>query len=153
MANESKVGYNQKVTIKVGGASNVLGMGTWEISGSAYDLLDDTEYGDTYAQNLAGLITGGTVTFSGRYKKDDTTGQDLVRGAFYYKSDVTDMRFYVDSVSYYTPNSTTAAGGGLPAETPVSHIKVNEEPTITSDKADLMNISFTGTVVGAMRLI
>jgi hypothetical protein len=153
MANESKLGINQKVTIVVGGASNILGMGTWEMSGSAYDLLDDTEYGDTYAQNLAGLFTGGTVTFSGRYKKDDTTGQTLVRAAFYYQSNVTDIRFYVDSVSYYTPNSTTAAGGGLPASVPVSHIKFNEEPTTTSDKADLMNVSFTGTVVGAMRLI
>ena len=150
MANESKVGINQKVTL---GANNVLGMGTWEISGGSYALLDDTEYGDAYEQVLAGLITGGTVKFSGRYKKDDTQGQDMIRQAFFYKSDLTTLRFYVDSVSYYTPNSTTAAGGGLPAGVPVSHIKINEEPTISSDKADLMNISFSGKIVGAMRLI
>lgn len=150
MANESKVGTKQKVAL---GANIVLGLGTWEISGSAYALLDDTEYTDNYDQVLPGLITGGTVKFSGRYKKDDTQGQDLIRQAFYYQSQMTNLRFHVDSVSYYTPNSTTAAGGGLPAEVPVSYILINEEPSITSDKNDLMNIAFTGRVVGAMRLI
>lgn len=149
MANESKVGYNQKVAI---GASNVLGMGVWEISGSAFALLDDTEYGDAYAQVLAGLITGGTVTFSGRYKKDDTQGQDLLMQAFFYKSTLGNLYFYVDSVSYFAPNHSLSAGGGLPAAVPISHIFINEQPVTTSDKGDLMNISFTGTVVGAMRL-
>lgn len=150
MANESKVGINQKVQL---GSNIVLGMGTWEISGGSFALLDDTEYGDDYEQVLAGLITGGTVTFSGRYKKDDTQGQDLLRQAFFYQSQLTDIKLFVDSVSYFTPNSTTAAGGGLPANVPVSHILINEEPTISSDKGDLMNISFSGKIVGAMRFI
>jgi len=150
MANESKVGINQKVSL---GSNKILGMGTWEISGGSFALLDDTEYGDDYEQVLAGLITGGTVTASGRFKKDDTQGQDLIRQAFFYQSQITDLRLYVDSVSYYTPNSTTAAGGGLPANVPVSHILINEEPTISSDKGDLMNFSFSGKIVGAMRFI
>ena len=150
MAGESKKGIDCKVAF---GTNTTLGMGTWEISGSAAAELDDTEFGDQYDDVCAGLFTGGTVTFSGLYKKDDTTGQDIVRSAFYNKDELTTIRFYVDSVSYYTPNSTTAAGGGLPAGVPVSHILVMSEPTITADKGALMSVSFTGRVVGAMRLI
>ena len=93
------------------------------------------------------------MTFSGVYKKGDTQGQDLIRNAFYYKSDLIDIRFYVDSVSYYTPNSTTAAGGGLPAESQVSYINIVSEPTITADMADIVKVSFTGKLSGVMRLI
>lgn len=150
MANESKIGINQKVAL---GSNKILGMGTWEISGGSFALLDDTEYGDTYDQVLAGIITSGTCSFSGRYKKDDTQGQDEIMEAFHYQSQLTDIRFYVDSVSYYTPNSTTAAGGGLPAECPVSYVYINEQPAITSDKANLMNISFGGRLSGCWRLI
>lgn len=150
MANESIVGINQKVTL---GANKILGMGSWEISGGSYALHDDTEYGDKYDQVLPGLITGGTLTFGGHYKKDDTQGQDLIREAYHHQSSLTDIRAYVDSVSYYTPNSTTAAGGGLPADVPVSHVLVHEEPTITSDKGDTMKCSFSVRMQGAWRLI
>lgn len=150
MANESKVGIDCKVTV---GANNILGMGTWEFGGGSVAELDDTEFGDDYFQSLSGLITGGTISFSGMYKADDTQGQDLIRQAFFYKSDLTDIRFYVDDNSYYTPNSTTAAGGGLPAEVPVSHIKILTEPTTSADKNGLASVSFSGKILGAMRLI
>ena len=149
MANESKPGHKGKVTF---GANNVLGMGTWSMDGLSIAQLDDTEFGDDYDQFEFGLITSGTVSFNGRYKKDDTQGQDLARQALIYKSDLTDVRFYVDSVSYYTPNSTTAAGGGLPAESPVSHLNVTGHNT-SFDKTDLGNVDFEARVSGVMRLI
>ena len=64
-----------------------------------------------------------------------------------------DLRFYVDDTSYYTPNSTTATGGGLPAGTDVSHIKIFTEPTISADMGGLVKTDFSGKIVGAMRLI
>jgi len=63
------------------------------------------------------------------------------------------LRFYVDDNSYYTPNSTTAAGGGLPAETQVSHIKIMTEPNFSVENSGLVNVEFTGKLDGAMRLI
>ena len=150
MANESKLGREAKVTI---GSNTVLGIGTWSISGGSWGELDDTEFGDDSEQILRGIRTGGSVAFSGNYKVDDTQGQDLIKTAFWSKSDHTTLRFYVDDTSYYTPNSTTAAGGGLPAETPVSHIKIMTEPTISFDKNDLGKTEFTGRLIGAMRLI
>ena len=150
MANESKLGREAKVTI---GSNTILGIGSWSISGGSWGEIDDTEFGDDSEQVLRGIRTGGAVTFSGNYKVDDTQGQDLIKTAFWSKSDLTTLRFYVDDSSYYTPNSTTAAGGGLPVETPVSHIKIMTEPTISIDKNDLAKSEFTGRLIGAMRLI
>lgn len=151
MALESKIGIDCKVTI--GSDHQILGIGTWSISGGAYAELDDTEFGDDDNRTLRGLRTGGTVTFAGSYKKDDVTGQDKVRDAYWLKSDLTTLKFWVDDTSYYTPNSTTGAGGGLPAETMVSHIKILSEPNISVDKNNLSTIDFAGKVEGAMRLI
>lgn len=150
MALESKAGADCKVTI---GAHTILGLGTWSITGGSFAEIDDTAFGDDSTQVLRGLRTGGTVAFSGNYKKDDITGQEKIKDAFWLKSDLTDLRFYVDDTSYYTPNSTTAAGGGLPAETQVSHIKIMAEPNFSVEKAGLVTVNFTGTIDGAMRLI
>jgi len=147
---ESKVGIDCKVTI---GSDAIVGLGTWTISGGSYAELDDTDFGDDDNRILRGLRTGGTVTFAGSYKKDDVTGQDKIRDAYWLKSDLTTLRFYVDDTSYYTPNNTTAAGGGLPAETMVSHIKILTEPNISVDKGGLAAIEFAGKIEGAMRLI
>jgi len=151
MANmTSHPGRSCKVAL---GVNNILGMGIWEIGGGAVEELDTTEFGNDYAEIQLGIVTGGNVTFSGVYKKGDTQGQDLIRSAFFYKSDLTDIRFYVDSVSYYTPNSTTAVGGGLPANSQVSYINIVQEPSITSDKSGLVQVSFNGKLSGVMRFI
>lgn len=150
MSLESKAGADCKVTI---GAHTILGLGTWSITGGSFAEIDDTAFGDDSTQVLRGLRTGGTVAFSGNYKKDDVTGQEKIKDAFWLKSDLTDLRFYVDNTSYYTPNSTTAAGGGLPAETQVSHIKIMAEPNFSVEKSGLVTVDFTGTIDGAMRLI
>ena len=151
MANmTSKPGRACKVTL---GSNNVLGMGTWELGGGSTTELDTTEFGNDFSEIELGITVGGNASFSGLYKKDDTVGQDLIRAAFYAKSDITTLRFYVDSVSYFTPNSTTAAGGGLPAASQVSYINIISEPTISVDMAGLVTISFTGKISGVMRFI
>jgi len=150
MANESKPGHKGKVTL---GSNNILCMGTWSWPGMSIEELDDTEFGDDYTEFLWGLITSGTVSFSGHYKKDDTQGQDMLRTAFIAKSDLTDIRFYVDSVSYYTPNSTTAAGGGLPAASPVSYINITSMGVEFDKGGSLGKVNFEGRISGAMRLI
>jgi len=150
MAGESIVGKNAKAAL---GANKILGIGTWSIGGGSVAVLDDGEFGDEYNDVVLGLITGGSVSFAGLHKLDDTTGQDLVRQAFFYRSALTDLRFYENANSYWTPNSTTAAGGGLPANVPVSKIYITSEPQISQDRNGLGQISFTGQIIGAMRLI
>ena len=150
MANESKPGYKGKVTI---GANTVLGMGTWSHSGFNIDLLDNSEFGTDYDDFEYGMTHCGKVSFNGNYKKDDTQGQDILRSYMLNKVEMTDIRFYVDSVSYYTPNSTTAAGGGLLAGTPVGNAIIESVET-SFDKGDLGKISFSVQIAnGPLRLI
>jgi len=150
MAGESKSGHKCKVTL---GATQILGIGTWSWSGFSKELLEDVEFGDSYDDYVAGLMRCGTIAFSGKYKKDDTTGQDYLRSCLLNDLTLTSLRLYADSVSYFTPNSTTAVGGGLPAETPVGHVKVTSIDT-TFDKGALGEISFTAQVCAApLRLI
>lgn len=138
-------------------ADKILGIGTWTISGGSYAELDDSEFCDDDMKTKRGIRTGADVTFAGNYKSDDTTGQDAIRLAYWNGTDLTDLRFYVGSddgtiqYDYYAPNNSLTAGGGLPANIPISHIKIMSEPNITADKADLTKIDFAGKVEGAMR--
>ena len=149
MSLESIKGIECKVTI--GATDEIVGMGTMSISGGSYAELDDTDFGDDDSRILRGLRTGGTITFSGNAKMDDVSGQDKIRDAYWLKSDLTTLRFWFGDAVYFTPNSTTAAGGGLPAETMVSHIKILTEPNISVDKNGLATIDFAGKIEGAMR--
>lgn len=133
-------GRNCKVTNV--GATKILGMGTWSINGITVDQLEDTEFGDSYKTFLYGLKDGGTVSFNGYYDKADATGQTLLRTAHDNATELTDLRFYVDSVSYWRPNSTGS---------PSSNIVITSHD-IGADKGALVQCSFTGKVNGKMTL-
>ena len=149
MAYASLVGKNSKVVV---GANQVLGIGNWSIGGGSVATLDDTEFGDEHQDLVLGLFTGGTVSFSGLHKIDDTTGQDLLIDAYHLRSSFLLLKFYCNNTSFYMPNSSTAAGGGLPASSPISKIYITSEPQIGMDRSGLASISFSGIVVGVMRL-
>jgi len=153
MAYESLVGKNSKVSLGTIAANTVLGMGTWSIGGGSVATLDDTEFGDEHQDLVLGLFTGGTVSFSGLHKIDDVSGIDLLIKAYHLRSGFSDMRFWCSSgANYYRPNSSALAGGGLPAGVPMSIIYITSEPQIGMDRSGLASISFSGIVVGAMRL-
>jgi len=138
-------------------ADKVAGMGTWSIGANSYAELDDSEFCDNGAKTERGLRSAADVAFSGNWKADDTAGQDVIVAAFWNKTDMTDLRFYVGSAngiigySYYAPNDSLLAGGKLPAGVPISHIKIMSAQSISADKNDLVKIDFSGKVQGAMR--
>ena len=141
----SKIGRNCKVTMIIGGSENVLGMGTWEIGGMSAAVVNASAFGDSWEESELGIFSGGTISFSGLYKKDDVTGQDAVRNAFYRRVDLTDIRFYVDSVSYYRPNDSTAVGlYGVSTGSPIGYVNITTAPTISADQGDFVKISFSG---------
>lgn len=151
MALESKPVFKGKVTL---GTHTVLGVGTWSWSGESVGMLDDTSMGDVAGRYLPDIVEGGQLTFSGNYKKDDTTGQDALRSYMLNRAAITDIRLYVDASSYYTPNSTTGAGGGVPAGFPVSAVYVQDHSVdFSGPKGALGKVSFTLKVDGVMRLI
>lgn len=135
----TKKGKNCKVTI---GANKVLGMGTFSIAGVDSDLLDDTEFGDDWKQFQIGLKDGGELTFNGLYDPADSTGQDYLRSANLNDAQVTNIRFYVDANSYWTPKTTN----------PASYVLVTGWE-ISAEMNGMVQCSFTCKVSGAMELL
>lgn len=135
----AKVGHDCQVTL---GANKVLGIGTWNHSGRAMDVLEDTEFGDDFKSYKGGLLEGGQITFAGYYDPADTTGQEALQGYWEARTEVTSMRLYVDNTSYWTPTTTN----------PLSAVLITAFE-ISADKSGLMQISFTAKVSGNTELI
>ena len=139
-----KKGSGAKVTL---GANTVVGMGTWELPGISVDLLESTSFGDTAKQFMTGMLDYGDVNFGGLYDPADTTGQAILLSANINNSKIGDIRFYVDSTSYWTPNRTVASGGLSAAGVLV------QSTAIGMDKSGLATIKFTGKCTGPMTLV
>ncbi len=135
----AQVGRECKVAL---GASQILGLGTWTISGVDIDVHEDTEFGDTYKTFLVGLRESGTVAFDGFYDPADSTdGQIQLRTYWGAGTLISSLRFYIDANSYW--NVSTGATDGI-------YITSWD---ISSDKAGIMLASFTGKISGAMKLV
>ena len=147
----SKAGYLGKVTI---GTGTVLGVGNWNMDGSSVAELDDTEFGDTSTKYVLGIEDGGTISFAGLHKPGDTTGQAIILNAKNLRTELTDLRFYIDNTSFYRPCSSTGylhptkVSG---ANTVLSNFIITSDP-VTYDKGGLGQISFTARVNGNMVL-
>lgn len=135
----AKIGRLCKVTL---GANQILGMGTWEMSGVTVDQLEDTEFGDTWKTYLYGLMDGGQITFNGYYDPVDSTGQAALRTYSEAATAVTSLRLYVDNTSYWAPTTTN----------PLSSVVITAW-NVSADKGGLMQASFTAKISGKMELI
>lgn len=155
MAGTAIQGRNQKVTL---GAGTILGIGTWSMDGITVNRYDDTELGDAWMRYEYGQRDGGTITFNGLYRLGDVTGQEALRKALVADppTDITNLRLYVNSTSYYEPCQTTGywAPGAYSTgfNTILSHCNV-ESYTIGSDKAGLGTVQFTVKVSGIMVIV
>lgn len=134
-----KIGRNCKITL---GSTKILGMGTWQMSGVNTDLLDKTEFGDTWKQYVLGLLDGGEITFNGLYDPTDSEGQTALRTANEAGTELTDLRFWVDNTSYWAPATTN----------PTSHLLISQWQ-VSVDKAGLAQSSFTAKIAGKMQLV
>ena len=135
----SRTGHLGKVTL---GANLIAGMGNWSMSGITTDLLEKTAFGDTRKQYVTGLLDSGEISFEGYYDPDDTNGQNTLRTYNEDNTEVTTIRFYIDSTSYYTPTTTN----------PLSYVLVTSY-NVTADSKDILKTSFTCKVSGKMELI
>ena len=150
MANESKPVFKGKVTL---GENVILGVASWSHSGQGRSSLDDTVMGDKANRYLPDILEGGKVTLSGNYKKDDTTGHSAMLSAMFNESGISNIRFYVDATSYYTPNDTTAANWLLPAGMPVSRVLVESyDVDFSGPKGALGKFSSSMQVDGVLTL-
>lgn len=148
-----KVGYKGKVTL---GASTIVGMGTWSMSGVTSDQMDASDFGDNWKTFEFGMKDGGTISFDGLLDPADTTGQLALQIANLSNTDLTSMRLYLDNTSYYEACQSTGYFG--PGALSTGYDTIYSYVNITSfdvsmDKGGLATISFTGKVSGSMVLI
>ena len=87
----AKVGHKGKATL---GSTKILGLGTWTISGIDADVLEDTEFEDTYKTYKINLREGGTIAFNGFYDPADSTGQTQLKTYWQSGTSVTSLRLY-----------------------------------------------------------
>ena len=149
----SRPGIDCKVAL---GTDNILGIGNWSQDGKTIAEIDDTEFGDHATKFVFGIQDGGTISFNGHYKPDDTTGQIALTEAFDARTELTNLRLYIDETSYYEPCQTTGylhPGMTTGANTSgVSNVVITGEP-ISVDKGAQVQISFTGRLSGDMVLV
>ena len=147
-----KVGHLGKVFL---GASTIIGMGTWSLSGITADQMESSAFGDNWKTYEFGMKDGGQVTFNGFLDPADVTGQEALQKANIANTDLTSLRLWVDATSYYEPNQTTSYfSPNLTSaqNTPVSHVNIISYD-IGMDKSGLATTSFTAKVSGVMVLV
>ena len=147
-----KIGKDCKVAL---GASTIVGMGTWSMSGISAEQIEATSFGDNWRSFETGVKDGGEVSFNGFLDPADVTGQEELMQYNIESTDVTSLRLYVDSTSYYEPCQTT--GYFSPSTTTgnstvLSHINVTSYE-VGADKSGLLTVSFSAKVSGCMVLI
>jgi len=148
-----KVGYKGKVAL---GASTVVGMGTWSMTGITADQMESSVFGDNWKTFEFGMKDGGTISFNGFLDPDDTTGQTALQLANISNTDLTNIRLYVDNTSYYEPCQTTGYFG--PGDLSTGYDTLMSWVNITSydismDKSGLATVTFTGKVSGLMVMV
>ncbi len=131
-------GNNAKVTL---GATTVLGMGNWKMTGITVDMLETTSFGDVAKAFMTGLLDWGTGTFGGLYDMSNTGGQSTLLSAMINNSFINNLRFYLNSVSYWVANITHATQGSNAGEY-VTGVNIGQ------DKSGLGTIDFTVKFTG-----
>lgn len=145
-------GKDTKVSL---GANKILGMGNWSLSGIVTDQVDTSEFDNNWKTFKFGMKDGGTVSFSGIYDPDDTTGQEELLESQLENIEIADLRLYVDNTSYYEPCQTTGyftPNLSTGEDTILSYVNITSV-TIDDDMNDVLRISFEGKVSGVMVLV
>ena len=136
-----KLGRWGKVTV---GSVTVAGLGNWSIEGISVDQIETSAFGSVWKTFEAGMLDGGTLSFSGNFDPDDVSGQELLRDANLNATHMTSMRFYVDSTSYFEADQTSVS--------PKSYVVITSW-NVSTDKSGVAQTTFSGKVSGRMRLI
>ena len=148
-----KIGYKGKVT--VGSDATVACMGTWTLNGIKSDQIDVSALGDDWKQYMFGMKDGGDISFDGFYDPDDANGQETLRLANLYNSNLTTLKLWIDDTSYFEPCQTT--GYFSPtlttgAPTKASYVNITSYD-IKKDQSSVDKTTFSGKVSGVMVLV
>ena len=90
------------------GTNTIVGIGDVSMDGVTVEELETSAFGNNGWKTFqSGMKDGGTISFSGQYDLDDTNGQIALAQALVNGTEITTLRIYMDSTSYYEPCQTT----------------------------------------------
>jgi len=141
MATSTKNGRFASVRL---GTYIIAGIGNYSLDGWTNDTVETTAFGTIAKTYEFTMQSYGTVKFAGMYMTGDTTGQDLLLSAWQNQSKLTNLRFYIDSTSYYTAGVTSQSDSGF---------LMQSYGTISFDKAQVGQTSFSAQVSGVLALV
>jgi len=102
--------YNGRNAVVKIGAVTVAEMASWSLDLSN-DEIDTTAFGSTWKKSDVGM-RGWSLAISGHYDPSNTEGQGLVEAAWAAGSLISTVRAYVNTASYWTPNTSGYTAGG-----------------------------------------
>ena len=145
------------MTVRLG-STTIVGIGDVSIDGVTVEELETSAFGNNGWKTFqTGMKDGGSISFSGQYDPDDSTGQDVLALAMVNGTALTSIRVYIDSSSYFTPNQTTGYfSPDSPAASSNSTILSTARVTAHNIKASvnaMATVDFTMKISGSMVLI
>lgn len=117
------------------GTYEVAEMASWTLTISANEIAINV-FGTSWNKTQQG-IKSWNATVNGFFDISDTNGQTAIKNAFYNNSLLTNMRFYVDNTSYFTPDITTDSSCGCRITA--------YNPSQTADNVAQVSITVAGT--------
>ena len=116
-------------SVKIG-TTVISNLGSWEVTFSI-DRIDVTVFGSVWKKEVPGF-QGWGARLSGFYDIDDSVGQQILKAAALAATKVTDIRFYMNTTDYWTPDVTADSLAGCY----VGNVVIGQ------DKAGVASVSF-----------
>lgn len=119
----------------------VENLGSWRLSLTGTEI-DVSAFGDTWEKKMPGM-KGWTANMVGMYDPADTDGQAVLATAWSNGTKVQNIRFYIDSTSYWTVASDESTAYGC---------YINSID-ISHDKAGVAQVTLNVLGFGKLKLI
>lgn len=127
------LGRNASVKL---GTDTVAELAEWTLNITA-DAIKQGTFGSTWGKTHGLAETNWNGSFSGLLDISDATGQSVLEDAVISGTKLTNLRLYVDSTSYYTPDTATDADAGC--------YITSYNSTATHGDVIRVDVSFEGT--------
>jgi hypothetical protein len=122
-------------------AALVENLGSWKISLTGAEI-DVSAFGDTWEKKMPGM-KGWNASIVGMFDPADSDGQAILQAAYLAGTKIQNIRFYIDSTSYWTVASDeSTAYGCYISSMDISH-----------DKAGVAQITMNVLGFGKIKLI
>ena len=123
------------------GSVLVQNLGKWTLD-IKMDEIDTSVFGSVWGKKIPGMQSW-TGSIEGFYDPADSTGQKALQDAALAATKLTDIRFYIDSTNYWTPDVTGESDAGAY----ISSVSVGH------DKAGVASITMAVIGYGKIALV